>query len=77
MVIFSKSKDNFLGGNIKHNMYKIEFYDDTTLESLLESFKNLKYCGIEGYVEIDGKKIYGSDSKYKEKLIDIFHSKKC
>lgn len=37
-------------------MYKIEFYDDTTLESLLESFKNLKYCGIEGYVEIDGKR---------------------
>lgn len=57
-------------------MYKIEFYDDTTLESLLESFKNLKYCGIEGYVEIDGKKIYGSEPKYKEKLIDIFHSKK-
>lgn len=26
-------------------MYKIEFSNDTTLEGLLESFKNLKDCG--------------------------------
>ena len=27
-------------------MYKLEIYDDTTLEGLLESFKNLKDAGI-------------------------------
>ena len=34
-------------------MYKIEVNNDTTLEGLLESFKNLKECGIERYVEIE------------------------
>ena len=57
-------------------MYKIEFNNDTTLEGLLESFKNLKDCGINGYVEIDGVKIYESDSNLEKKLVTIFKSKK-
>jgi len=38
-------------------MYKIEINDETTLEGLIESFKNLRECNIEGYVEIDGMPI--------------------
>lgn len=55
-------------------MYKIEIYDDSTLEGLLESFKNLNECGIEGFIEINGIKIYGSDPKLKEKLTNVFQS---
>ena len=41
-------------------MYKIEIYDDSTLDGVLESFKNLNECGIEGFIEINGIKIYGA-----------------
>lgn len=55
-------------------MYKIDIYDDSTLDGVLESFKNLNECGIEGFIEINGIKIYGSDPKLKEKLTKIFQS---
>lgn len=57
-------------------MYKIEVNNDTTLEGLLESFKNLKECGIEGYVEIEGTEIFGSDDNLKDTLKEIFRSRK-
>lgn len=55
-------------------MYKIEIYDDSTLDGVLESFKNLNECGIEGFIEINGIKIYGFDPKLKEKLTNVFQS---
>lgn len=57
-------------------MYKIEINEETTLDGLLESFKNLKNCGINCYVVIDQTKIFGSDEKLEEKLKKIFQSRK-
>ena len=57
-------------------MYKLEIYDDTTLEGLLESFKNLKEAGIEGYIEIDGLTLFGTDPELEEKLTNMFHNRK-
>lgn len=57
-------------------MYKIEINEETTLDGLLESFKNLKNCGIKCYVVIGQTKIFGSDEKLEEKLKEIFQSRK-
>ncbi len=50
-------------------MYKIEFNEETTLEGILESFKNLKEAKIKCYIEINGEKFYDTDPNLKEKLI--------
>lgn len=55
-------------------MYKIELYEDSTLEGILESFKNLNECGIESFIEINGIKIFGSDPNLKEKITKIFRA---
>ena len=57
-------------------MYKLEIYDDTTLEGLLESFKNLKDAGIEGYIEIDGLTLFGTDPELEEKSTNMYHNRK-
>lgn len=57
-------------------LYKIEFSKETTLDGLLESFKNLKNCGINCYVVIGQTTIFGSDEKLEEKLKEIFKSRK-
>lgn len=49
-------------------MYEIEINDDTTLTGLLQSFENLKDANIEGYIKINGEKIYYSDPNLIEKL---------
>ena len=56
-------------------MYEIEINDDTTLTGLLQSFENLKDANIEGYVKINGEKIYYSDPKLIEKLKKFFNTK--
>ena len=56
-------------------MYEIEINDDTTLTGLLQSFENLKDANIEGYVKINGEKIYYSDPKLIEKLKNFFNTK--
>ena len=53
-------------------MYKIEFNDETTLEGVLESFKNLKEAEIKSYIEINGEKIYDNDPNLKKKLTIAF-----
>ena len=57
-------------------LYRIEFNKETTLDGLLESFKNLKNCGINCYVTIGQTTIFGSDEKLEEKLEEIFKSRK-
>ena len=56
-------------------MYEIEINDDTTLTGLLQSFENLKDANIEGYVKINGEKIYYSDPKLIKKLKKFFNTK--
>lgn len=46
-------------------MYKIEFNEDMTLEGILESFDNLKAAEIDAYIEINGIKIYSTDTNFK------------
>ena len=41
-----------------NNEYKIEIYAESTIEGIIESFKNLKDVGMQGYIEIENKKIY-------------------
>lgn len=50
-------------------MYKIEFNEETTLDGVFESFKNLKEAKIKCYIEINGEKFYDTDPNLKEKLI--------
>lgn len=57
-------------------LYEIKFRKETTLDGLLESFKNLKKCGINCYVVIGQTTIFGSDEKLEEKLKEIFQSRK-
>lgn len=57
-------------------LYRIEFNEETTLDGLLESFKNLKNCGINCFVVIGQTTIFGSDEKLEEKLKEIFKSRK-
>lgn len=56
-------------------MYEIEINDDTTLTGLLQSFENLKDANIEGYIKINGEKIYYSGPNLIEKLKNFFNTK--
>ena len=57
-------------------MYNIEVYEDTTLEGLLSSFKNLSEAGIVGCVKINGVTILGTDPHLEEKLTNLKKKKK-
>ena len=52
--------------------YKVDFNELMTREGLMESFKNLKEVGLDGYIEVDGKKYYASDPDLSISLDKIF-----
>lgn len=47
-----------------NNEYKIEIYAESTIEGIIESFKNLKDVGMQGYIEIENKKIYETSDNF-------------
>lgn len=57
-------------------MYKIEFNDDMTFDSIIESFNNLQEAEIESFIEIDGVKIYWNDKNRNKKLEEILQKHK-
>lgn len=52
-----------------NNEYKIEIYAESTIEGIIESFKNLKDVGMQGYIEIENKKIQ------KKHIINVINYK--
>ena len=49
-------------------IYKIDFFDDMTIDSVIENFRLLTEEGIESYIEIDGISIYWNDENRDDKI---------
>lgn len=49
-------------------MFEIEFNNETTIEGIISSYKNLKEAEIESYIIINGVKILGKDVNFEEKV---------
>ena len=57
-----------------NNEYKIEIYAESTIEGIIESFKNLKNVGMQGYIEIENKKIYETSDNFVYLVVSYYQS---